>query len=216
MAQRRGPYRKTAARRAQILEAAQAVFAENGYTASSVNEIARRIGITQTGILHHFAGGKPELLRAVLEQRDEGARAAVAGAHGVDFLRALVRISRQQAERPGVVQLYKILSAEATDPDHPAHQHFRDRLAMIHRELTRAFEEVAAEGLLRAGISPEQAATDALTTVEGAESLWLQGLPIDMAEHVRWRFSQLLTTPLEAPTTSATSDSAPGGDPVSA
>jgi AcrR family transcriptional regulator len=107
MAGPRGEYRKSAERRAQILEAAFTVFAKNGYTASSVNEIARAVGMTQTGVLHHFAGGKIALMRAVMEQRDARSADSLAGLHGRDFLAGLVQISRVQAGQRGVVQLYR-------------------------------------------------------------------------------------------------------------
>src|SRR3954452_23727003 len=68
-AKARGPYAKTAARRADIVRAARDSFAEHGYVQSSLRGIAERAGITHTGLLHHFST-KDELLAAVLAQRD--------------------------------------------------------------------------------------------------------------------------------------------------
>lgn len=199
MTQRRGPYRKTAARREQLLDSAFEVFARSGYSASSMNEIARMSGITQAGILHHFKGGKPELLRAVLERRDAIAQEFLQGRHGLDFLLGLVEISRQQGRQPGMVQLYKGLSTEAIDPDHPAHEYFRSRLKMILGELERAYREIADEGQLREGVSPELAALDSMVAVEGIELVWLTGLDVDMGEYVRRRMTQYLTVGLPLP-----------------
>lgn len=194
MAQRRGQYRKTPKRREQILDAAVEVFAETGYTAGSVNEIARRVGMTQTGILHHFSGGKAELLRAVLERRDVQATSLLAGRRGVDKLAALLEISRRQ--QPGMVQLYKILSAEATRPDHPAHDYFAGRFQEILREVETAYVQAAEEGHLRAGVDPAAAALDTLVAVEGAEAVWLGGVDVDVVELSRRQIEQHLTVPV--------------------
>jgi len=196
MAGTRGTYRKTAQRREQILEAAFAIFAKNGYTASSVNEIARAVGITQTGVLHHFAGGKLALLTAVLQQRDALAEENLRGKTGREFLAALVEISRVQAGQRGVVQLYRNLSTEAVDPEHPAHNYFRERLGRIIEAVTRAFSEVLAEDGLKPGIEPRAAALNTLAMTEGLEALWLQGLDVDMAEGIRWHINGFLAKPL--------------------
>jgi len=196
MAGTRGTYRKTAQRREQILEAAFAIFAKNGYTASSVNEIARAVGITQTGVLHHFAGGKLALLTAVLQQRDSLAEENLRGKTGREFLAALVEISRVQAGQRGVVQLYRNLSTEAVDPGHPAHDYFSERLGRIVEAVTQAFSEVLADGGLKPGIEPRTAALNTLAMTEGLEALWLQGLDVDMADGIRWHINGFLARPL--------------------
>ncbi|MBD2891807.1 hypothetical protein amrb99_07140 [Actinomadura sp. RB99] len=50
----RGPYAKTAARRADIVRAARDGFAEYGFARSSLRDIAERADITHTGLLQHF------------------------------------------------------------------------------------------------------------------------------------------------------------------
>ncbi|WP_353816521.1 TetR/AcrR family transcriptional regulator [Agromyces sp. SYSU T00266] len=196
MAGPRGEYRKSAERREQILDAAFAVFAKGGYSASSVNEIAKAVGMTQTGVLHHFAGGKLALLRAVLEQRDARAEVSLEGLHGRDFLAGLVAISQAQAEQRGVVQLYTILSAEATDPDHPARPYFTERFRRIADAVTLAFEEIGDTGGLRNGVDPRRAALSTLATTEGLELLWLNDFEVDMAEDIRQHLSGFLVEPL--------------------
>ena len=192
----RGEYRKTAERRAQILDAAFTVFARSGYTASSVNEIAREVGITQTGVLHHFTGGKIELLRAVLEQRDSQAVGVLDERQGREFLAALVDISRLQASQRGVVQLYRILSAEATDPGHPAYDYFHARIIRIVDAVADAFAQVQADGGLREGADPREAALRSVAMTEGLEMLWLQGFEVDMAADIRDFINDYLVVPL--------------------
>ena len=172
------------------------MFTKSGYSASSVNEIAREVGITQTGVLHHFAGGKIALLRAVLEQRDVRAEDILAGAHGRDFLVGLVEISRTQASLRGAVQLYTILSAEATNPEHPAHEYFVGRFTRITDAVTVAFTEVQEAGGLREGVDARRAALDIVAATEGLELLWLYGVDVDMVADIRHRINGFLTSPL--------------------
>ncbi|WP_181028585.1 TetR/AcrR family transcriptional regulator [Pseudoclavibacter sp. RFBA6] len=196
MAGPRGEYKKSAMRREQILDAAFTIFSKGGYTGSSVNEIARAVGMTQTGLLHHFAGGKVALLRAILERRDARAETILAEQHGREFLAGLVEISRTQETQRGAVQLYTILAAEATDPDHPAHDYFTERFTRITDAVAAAIEEVGATGGLADGVDPRRAAIELVATLEGLELLWLNGLDINMAEDMRRRINSILTTPL--------------------
>ena len=51
----------------QLLEAAVAVFDERGYEATSVEEIAARLGVTKSAVYHHVPS-KGELLRLALDR----------------------------------------------------------------------------------------------------------------------------------------------------
>lgn len=56
-----------AARRAQLLEVARGVFAEEGYHGAGMEEIASRAGVTKPVLYQHFEG-KKELYLALLDQ----------------------------------------------------------------------------------------------------------------------------------------------------
>ena len=58
------------ARRAQILRAAAATFAIEGYAATSVDEVAKAAGITKLIVYRHFES-KADLYRAILEETSE-------------------------------------------------------------------------------------------------------------------------------------------------
>lgn len=192
----RGQYRKSAQRREEIVEAAFAVFARSGYVASSVSEIAREVGMSQPGLLHHF-DGKPALLQAVLENRDAKAQQTIAGKEGIDFFRALVDISAESQQQPGIVQLYTILSAEATNDEHPAHDYFVRRSRLIVSEMARAFESAQEQQQLQPGLSPLQAALESVAFTEGLQLLWLQGfVEVDLGEQARTFFNRYFREPL--------------------
>jgi AcrR family transcriptional regulator len=72
------------ARRAQLLEAAQAAFVESGYHAAAMDDIADRAGVSKPVLYQHFPG-KLELYLALLDSAcDEvidNCRAALAATH---------------------------------------------------------------------------------------------------------------------------------------
>jgi AcrR family transcriptional regulator len=54
-------------RREQILEAANALFAERGYDDVSIEDIASSAGVTR-GLVHHYFGGRNDVYIALLER----------------------------------------------------------------------------------------------------------------------------------------------------
>ena len=58
-----------AQRRDQILDAANALFAERGYEEVSVEDIASSAGVTR-GLVHHYFGGRRDVYLALLERLD--------------------------------------------------------------------------------------------------------------------------------------------------
>ncbi|WP_224386353.1 TetR/AcrR family transcriptional regulator [Pseudonocardia sp. ICBG1293] len=139
----RGRYDKGRRRRAQILDTALEVFTTGGFHASSTKEIARRVGVTEPTLFHYF-GSKQALLAAVLEARDERSAATSPGPEG------LLDAVRDNRSEPGLVRLYAVTSAEATDPDHAAHAWFTDRYARLR-------SSIAADLERRSGAEPPAA-----------------------------------------------------------
>ncbi|GAB2695818.1 AcrR family transcriptional regulator [Microbacterium marinum] len=193
---KRGPYAKTAARQREILDAAGEVFATHGYRSGSLKEIADRVGIDASTILHHFAN-KSVLLQRVLEDRDalsprDAAPQPAAGP--ADTPAAFLRLARANERIPGIVELYTLLAAESATPGHPSHQYFHDRYARVRSEFTAAFAEMADAGLLRPGVDPEFAAVSTLSVWDGAQVQWMHDPgAVDVTETLR-RQLELLTT----------------------
>jgi AcrR family transcriptional regulator len=65
------------ARRQQLIEAATEQLAESGYAGTSLASIAARAGISKAAVLYHFAGGKDELLSAVVAAVEADATAVM-------------------------------------------------------------------------------------------------------------------------------------------
>jgi len=192
--QRRGSYAKTERTRSTILDAALEVFAEGGYRSGSLRDIAARVGMSEAGLLHHFAS-KSGLLSAVLDRRDDLAQQFIPPhpGDGVQAMRGLIDLARFNASEPGVVELYCTLSAEATTPGHPAHEYFVARYEMTRGTLTEAFTDLERRGLLRPGITPDAAARSTIAAMDGFQVQWLlDRSSLDMADELR-RHIALLT-----------------------
>jgi AcrR family transcriptional regulator len=187
----RGAYAKSTKTREGILDAALEVFAESGYRSGSLREIAAGAGLSEAGVLHHFPN-KAALLEAVLDRRDELAVSQVYlhPEDGAETLRELIELARHNTRIPGVVELFCVLSAESTSPDHPAHAYFIRRYERSRNLLVGAFELLAAEGRLRAGVSPHEAAVSTLALMDGLQIQWLLDrdivdMPTALADHLR-------------------------------
>ncbi len=182
-AKARGPYAKSAARREEILRAARESFAEHGYAAASLRDIAERAGITAAGLLHHFRG-KEELLGAVLAQRDseEWAEGTARVASLEDLAPYFSARLRKHQEHPELMCLWIELAAAASRPDHLAHSYFVDRQAHGLAHLTEGLREYAERGRLRKGISPGSAALMIEAMLGGLQGKWLLNQDLDIIE----------------------------------
>ncbi|MFC7879648.1 TetR/AcrR family transcriptional regulator [Isoptericola sp. NPDC057391] len=190
-APRRG-YAKGRAKREEILQAAIGMFGEVGYHGASLREIASRVGISHPGLLHHFPT-KAALLEAVLEHRDEIDFADFDRdlEQGRSMFDALVRLVQRNALRRPVVEVFAGLAAEATSPDHPAHEYFSERYPSTVRRSRVELERLAAEGRLAPGVDPEVAARTIVAIMDGLQIQWLYSLDgpraqrVDMAADLR-------------------------------
>jgi AcrR family transcriptional regulator len=175
----RGPYAKTAERRRTILATALEVFGESGFRGASIREIANRVGMTDTGVLHHF-GGKGNLLLEVVKQKED----EDAGALDDPYLRDLV--AKNGTRRSGTVRLFTTLSAEATDPEHPAHEHFVNRYETVREPSPpNVSREDSAEGRIPSTIDPAMAARLMLAVMDGLQIQWLLDPSLEMDDRLQ-------------------------------
>jgi AcrR family transcriptional regulator len=191
-------YAKGRAKRREIIDQAMAMFGEVGYRGASLREIAARCGISHPGLLHHFPT-KEALLLAVLEHRDDAdiEWLETGSEDGVATLRHLVELVAVNTTRRGIVELYTVLSAEATSADHPAHAYFQDRYRRAVRTAGVAYERAAAAGALRDGVDPAAAGRQLIALMDGMQVQWLlDDAGTDMAGVVRAHVQDHLTVPL--------------------
>ena len=166
----RGPYAKTAERQRQILEAAVEVFGSRGYNGGSIQDVADRAGISQTTLLHHFPT-KAQLLVAVLEYRDRISTSTPGTRER--FAETIVRQAEHNEGLPHLVELYSVLSGEATTEDHPARNYFVQRFARLRKEYSGELRYLASIGRLRPGVDPDVAGPTIVALWEGIQTEWL-------------------------------------------
>ncbi|ROS76477.1 TetR/AcrR family transcriptional regulator [Cellulomonas sp. PhB143] len=170
---RRG-YAKGRRTRAEIVDAATTLFGQVGYHSASLREIAARVGLSHPGLLHHFAT-KEALLEEVLAHRDEQDAQVFLDddAEGRGYVENLVRLVRHNQERPGIVELYAVLSAEATSPDHPAHAYFERRYARIVGRFAQEAERWVTDGSVPASTDTVGLARAMIAVMDGLQVQWL-------------------------------------------
>ncbi|MFT3877218.1 MAG: TetR/AcrR family transcriptional regulator [Propioniciclava sp.] len=171
---RRGPYSKSAGRREEIVHAAFEVFAARGYLSGSLQEIADRLGRSQTGLLHYFPS-KQALLLAVLAERDVSAKPATAQADPHDLLAEVLNQARHNEQVPGLIELYTVLLGESVTEDHPAQGFFTDRFARLRASYARKLRALESQGRLRPGVDVDRAAASLVGLWDGLQTQWLLG-----------------------------------------
>jgi AcrR family transcriptional regulator len=132
-----------------LLVAGAEVFAELGYHAASVEEIARRAGYTRGAVYSNFPGGKPDLFLALADARNaeltRGLTAALGAGDPERFAATYAHVVRPADPDPLQRASDEFLSAAADDPE------LRQRAArLIMTTLDRVTalmsEQLAAEG----------------------------------------------------------------------
>lgn len=176
MSAKRGTYTVGRERRDRILDAAAAKFAADGYSRTSLAEIAREVGLTTPGLTHHFPT-KQHLLLAIAERRFSLATALADSSppdtDGLGPLRLMLRITERFAEQPALTQLFVLVSSEAADPSSPAHALYQERFNRVVRELADAFRVGVASGWLRHDIDVDDIARECLAISDGIQLQWV-------------------------------------------
>lgn len=183
-------------KRTRIVTAAMELFAQRGFAATSLSEIADKVGAAKSTILHHF-GSKEKLLEAVLTRRDEvPCDDKTAELPPREFFREIIEHARSAAARPGLIELYTVLSCEATAADHPAHDYFARRFDLVIRDHVATFQRLRASGRLAPGRDPEHEGLRFVALWDGLQVQWLfDPDSIDIPAELRAHLEGLLVDP---------------------
>ncbi|WP_159038790.1 TetR/AcrR family transcriptional regulator [Streptomyces sp. NRRL B-1140] len=153
--------------REDVLTAATALFHERGYDATSMSDIAARLGFTKAALYRHVTG-KAELLRAITGPVRADVRALLAASAAgtgrpVDELTGLLRgLAGAAAAGPGRYALFWGPDGEPPPaPDAVCREEVVRRLADL-------YERAVAQGDVRGDIAPRLAARLLVGAVVGA------------------------------------------------
>ena len=169
---KRGPYAKTAQTRQRAVDAAIELFSSTGFRGATLTDVAERIGMTLTGLQHHFPD-KDSLLAAVLEERDRRSREAIRFEPGGEGTEKLIQIAIRNVGSPELTELHCVLSAEATSADHPAHDYFVERYRSEREAGTRYFQRLIDQGRLGDAVPASSLATLLISVADGLQLQWL-------------------------------------------
>jgi AcrR family transcriptional regulator len=133
------------ARRAQIVEAAVETIAELGYARASFAQIARRAGLSSTGLISYHFAGKAELLERVVAEVADGRQAytrpRVELAQGARArLRAYIEsnveyLATHRARTIAVVEIFNAMPREREGRPAAYVGHYQSLVAEVEREL---------------------------------------------------------------------------------
>ena len=141
--------------RAAVLDAAVALFIRKGYDATSIDDIARSLGVTKSAVYHHVASKEQLLADALDEALDELDLTVERATTGVgpasqrlrDALHRSVEVLLEH--QPAVTLLLRVHGNSATEVA------ALDRRRRIDRALAGLVREAADEGALRADLDPD-------------------------------------------------------------
>jgi len=183
----RGPYARTETRRREIAEATLAIVTERGHKAVTALEVAEKAGLSEPGVLYHFPT-KESLLIAALELFDDleidplenGGAYAEAGRQAHDGVR-----------RTNFVRLYSEMSGEAPNPQHPAHDFFRQRWERSNAVLADDLRRLRDAGLVQPDLDLDATARRIHAAWEGLQLQWLVSPKFDIRADLEQVMSSL-------------------------
>ena len=193
--ERRGRSPKGALKREAILDAALEVFGEVGLHGASLREIASRVDVSHQSLMHYFPT-KNELLMAVLRRRDERLRRHFSDEGGMS-IGELVSVAKANVRIPGLIELYNMASAEATNEDHPAHEYYAEFYENLIGSMAMYLSRAEERGFLREGWTAKTAAQAILGMMDGLQLQWLYDREnVNVAEAMNLLISTIILVPL--------------------
>ncbi|HEX8048882.1 TetR/AcrR family transcriptional regulator [Rhizobium sp.] len=166
---------KGASRREAILTAAMHRFSREGYQNAAIADVAKDVGLSLPGLLHHFPT-KVDLLLAILDKRDLESSAAIdiGQANWHAFLLGLIQIAKYNTSIPEVVRAFAILNAESLTQNHPAKAWFGNRAQQLQANIAAKLEDGVLRGEVKRDVDCPAIAAEVIAMMDGLQMLWLR------------------------------------------
>lgn len=160
------PPGNSGSRRETILDGAAEMFAEHGYHGSSLRDISRHIGISHSGMLHHFES-KDALLDGVIDRLEDHASAALERVPELSADRQALLRGLAETWDPASLPIRLLATLDAESVSEEYHGRFRlARLRKVHEHILKScFESFAERGILREDAEPAFAGRALLAVV---------------------------------------------------
>ncbi|MFE7800860.1 TetR/AcrR family transcriptional regulator [Nocardia sp. NPDC057440] len=177
--------------RARILSAALRLFSERGYAGTSIAAVAKAVGLSAPGVLHHFPD-KRTLLLSVLADRgrtvsDDEQGPSYGDVSGADALELIVRVVQENLRDREVIRLEHLCALAPGDGAEMAAEWSRVRLARMRSNTEAVVERALRDGEVSATARNNTASMADLiiATFVGLEHLWLLDENFDMVAGMR-------------------------------
>ncbi|MUL83358.1 MULTISPECIES: TetR/AcrR family transcriptional regulator [unclassified Mycolicibacterium] len=182
-------------RRQRILSVAEKLLARNGWRNTSLAQIAKEVGVTPAGLLHHFES-KEQLLNAVLDARDhdDDVHADRSG----NLADEIKRVAERFVRAPELVGTFTVLLVENIHPDAPLH----DRLLKRQQDARDIVADIITSGQLagryRSDVDAATKAVEILAFVNGMETSWLLDPSLPLTDVFK-SYAEMLGREIEQP-----------------
>ncbi len=189
----RGPYAKTAEKRAAIADAALSVVLAAGHRALTTAAVASAAGISERTMLYHFPT-RDHLLVAALERSDELVGSVPAGREDLmeEGLYAIPRLTLGGVGGdPAIMRLYNALRTESDNPGHPANEYFRAHYTRTLETFRQLVMQQQAAGVAHPDLDPAQVARQLHGVWSGLQSLWAVDPSFDLTADLDEAFRRL-------------------------
>lgn len=188
-------------RRAAIIHAAAEEIAAHGYRGASLGAIADKVGITQSGLLHHFPS-KEALMDAVVQRRfaqDSDLVESLGLGEASPFAGYDALIARNVDDRTWV-QFLMVITAEGFTEDNPAHELIKVRYEQVRARMLQRIRSHAGDQFdIPAWIDRPAVVSLFLAALDGLQLQWLYDDSIDMRAQVRLLVDLITTAQDSAP-----------------
>ena len=195
----RRPYAKTVERRLAVARAALEIILEKGHRALTTAEVASRASMSETAMLYHFPS-RDHILVAAMELADQDSRTLLTeefqGSHALRDEWPPPELARLSGEDASVTRLFLALSAEAVNPEHPAHTYLKDHRENAVLEFAEGVKRRQAKGYALPGLDPASVARQMVALWSGLRMQWLVDPSFDLATEVSQGFRALTGQPI--------------------
>lgn len=195
--------------RQDILDAALDLFAENGFFGTSMREIARRVGVRESALYHHFPS-KESILEALaqtygpgharhLAELDIGAMLDTVGPR--QFLEQIVQFMITTWSTPHEQKMLRLMLSEGPRLGQTGVLNLQSYILQARRTISRVFEEMMKRKLIRKA-DPITVTVAFMAPLMMMRMLYLvmpkggpdlKGLKAEVDRHLDFFFSQNLT-----------------------
>src|SRR5699024_9850179 len=139
----------------RIATAALDLFNENGYDGTSMDQIARQLGVTKAALYYHAPGGKTQLLDHAMRRVMDplwGSLQETGAVNGNNYDRLQYALTRQvELVLQGIPEITKFLISIA---HHPPKDQARARRRADNDAIRQMLEDAKADGDMRQDVEP--------------------------------------------------------------